>query len=531
MVRTICVFILLLLAFTSAFSNRCDSIIIKEYYFENGNRSSDYDVYYLDSLHRIVQYGSMIYQYDSLNRVVWSGNNSSYDSIVYSNPPGLIEDYFFVRVPIQELRRFTESHQGLNQKDSLVTTYYYSNGGGIISGRRRSIFSYTSFDSLLTVIGKDYNIVDSSYITEDSLVYEWTPDHLIKVGYLYKWASGVFQVVRTDSSIYNSSGEIELVYSSNEGSIPGYRYTYINSCGIPYMTSFITIGGTVQNYDSIFINYVFDSLCRPVSDSGSYYDANVDSMINYHTDYYYADCNNMLIYFRPTAICPGATSFPYVSIHGGTGARTYQWTPADSVSNPAILFPALLGETPQWYSLTVTDQAGNSSSDSIYVYVNSFTTTVNDATCSSCTDGSIIVNAANPSNDILIDSTAGIEQSPGVYMNVPPGTYRVCVDAHMCMTCDSITVNVITSSVDESKNNFLSISPNPFSEKIILHFKCDNFQNRSQWKLYESNGRLLKSGLINQKEVMIKTEDISNGIYFLQITDEKETYLMKMIKN
>ena len=54
-----------------------------------------------------------------------------------------------------------------------------------------------------------------------------------------------------------------------------------------------------------------------------------------------------------------------------------------------------------------------------------------------------------------------------------------------------------------------------FSEKIILHFKCDNFQNRSQWKLYESNGRLLKSGLINQKEVMIKTEDISNGIYFL----------------
>ena len=134
MVRTICVFILLLLAFTSAFSNRCDSIIIKEYYFENGNRSSDYDVYYLDSLHRIVQYGSMIYQYDSLNRVVWSGNNSSYDSIVYSNPPGLIEDYFFVRVPIQELRRFTESHQGLNQKDSLVTTYYYSNGGGIISG-------------------------------------------------------------------------------------------------------------------------------------------------------------------------------------------------------------------------------------------------------------------------------------------------------------------------------------------------------------------------------------------------------------
>ena len=99
------------------------------------------------------------------------------------------------------------------------------------------------------------------------------------------------------------------------------------------------------------------------------------------------------------------------------------------------------------------------------------------------------------------------------------------------MNFTSISVNVITYLVDYFINNFLSISANPFSEKIILHFKCDNFQNRSQWKLYESNGRLLKSGLINQKEVMIKTEDISNGIYFLQITDEKETYLMKMIKN
>ncbi len=58
---------------------------------------------------------------------------------------------------------------------------------------------------------------------------------------------------------------------------------------------------------------------------------------------------------------------------GGTAPYTYQWTPQSGLSNPNIANPVAQPNSSRSYTVTVTDAASNTATDSVYVTVSNFT--------------------------------------------------------------------------------------------------------------------------------------------------------------
>ncbi len=74
-------------------------------------------------------------------------------------------------------------------------------------------------------------------------------------------------------------------------------------------------------------------------------------------------------YAYPDTICQGQHSQLLVIIQGGPGSYTYLWSPAATLSNPAISNPVATPLVNTMYHVVVQDQWLNSSTDSIMVYV------------------------------------------------------------------------------------------------------------------------------------------------------------------
>jgi len=127
------------------------------------------------------------------------------------------------------------------------------------------------------------------------------------------------------------------------------------------------------------------------------------------------------------------------------------------------------------------------------------------------------------------------------------GPYQLCLtvsDNSGCSstTCDSLnagrssgvlTINVVpTTSIE---NNTLlntatfNLFPNPSSNSITI--TTENFENNFTIHIYDITGRLVKSEKENAgKETAIDISSIESGIYFLSVTDGKQTTTKKFIK-
>ncbi len=84
------------------------------------------------------------------------------------------------------------------------------------------------------------------------------------------------------------------------------------------------------------------------------------------------------------------------------------------------------------------------------------------------------------------------------------------------------------------KSNF-SIHPNPFKDNVNINFKSSHSQVIS-FDLYDINGRkiknLEKNSYFNEgsNAVNFELKDIQNGVYFIKIQSENETFTSKIIK-
>ena len=95
-----------------------------------------------------------------------------------------------------------------------------------------------------------------------------------------------------------------------------------------------------------------------------------------------------------------------------------------------------------------------------------------------------------------------------------------------------ITTNTATTTFQTLSNSVtnldksISVYPNPTSS--IVNIKSNNSINSIE--LYDAQGRILQTNLVNQNETSIDISDKSNGIYFLKIVSEKGSKVEKVIK-
>ena len=82
--------------------------------------------------------------------------------------------------------------------------------------------------------------------------------------------------------------------------------------------------------------------------------------------------------------------------------------------------------------------------------------------------------------------------------------------------------NTLTGIGDQIKRGVdYAIYPNPADYSFRVSFD-EAVPVDTEWSLYDQMGRLMKSGVMrkNQYEVIINTEDVASGVYFLQLFDE-----------
>jgi len=92
-------------------------------------------------------------------------------------------------------------------------------------------------------------------------------------------------------------------------------------------------------------------------------------------------------------------------------------------------------------------------------------------------------------------------------------------------------ISVVTSYSDDAIGLDYKVFPNPANDAITLRVP-EKYCGKSVYKLYDAAGKVLSNATVNKQEVIIETGQLSKGIYFLNISDEKKHLKnFKIIKN
>ena len=88
------------------------------------------------------------------------------------------------------------------------------------------------------------------------------------------------------------------------------------------------------------------------------------------------------------------------------------------------------------------------------------------------------------------------------------------------------TIFQTLSSTNFEHDNSISIYPNPTKGNVNIN--CNNTIKSVQ--LYDVQGRLLQTNLVNENQTVIDISNQSTGIYFLKITSEKGIGVQKIVR-
>jgi hypothetical protein len=152
------------------------------------------------------------------------------------------------------------------------------------------------------------------------------------------------------------------------------------------------------------------------------------------------------------------------------------------------------------------------------------TVDVTDATCETCMDGTVTINASGGVPPYLYHQGTGIELINGnILYQLPPGVYWVWVEDSLgCKSTNMATVGVTPGIHTENINDNLLIKYNHPSGILTVHVY--NAPDRQQifYKITDVLGHLLKDEKIYQDEFIINTHDFSQGEYFIIVETKDE---------
>jgi hypothetical protein len=194
----------------------------------------------------------------------------------------------------------------------------------------------------------------------------------------------------------------------------------------------------------------------------------------------------------------------------------YQWQ--DGSVNPT--FSAHL---PGYYTVVVTDNCGNTSTDQIQVIVTQSNLNLNhnglDTLCLNDLPFTLIAPAGY-SNYLWQDGS-----SASTLSITAAGTYELkATNAQGCYSTDTLWVlNCLTTNILENQNSYFSVFPNPANDHITL--SAHQFKKGSVVNMYSSIGALVYTAAWTEQSLTIPTLQLAEGIYFIR-TDE---YVIKLL--
>jgi hypothetical protein len=237
-----------------------------------------------------------------------------------------------------------------------------------------------------------------------------------------------------------------------------------------------------------------------------------------------------------TSICLGDSLQMNVSASGGVIPYTYSWSPAGSLNNATIANPVATPITNTTYSVTVTDQNGDTGTDDIIVLVNPGPN----------------VNLANIPN-ICIDYPAyalsegtpagGVYSGPGVSAGMfdpavaGAGTHTITYTYTDPLTgctgsaTNTVTVDLCIGLEDITNGLGLSVYPNPSKGDVVLTLYSE--VSDIMLSLSDVTGKvIMEKALTNTQGMMSHRLDLSAfpaGVYYIRLQGEEHSKAVKLV--
>lgn len=232
------------------------------------------------------------------------------------------------------------------------------------------------------------------------------------------------------------------------------------------------------------------------------------------------------VFASKQTICAGETA-TLTSV----GAATYSWSSSPSTNSIVNVSPT----SNTTYSVWGTNNYGCSQMAVQVVNVNQLptiaaTTPKTDKICEgesvvlTATGGSAFVWVSNTSSGLL--AGANVTVSPTV-----PTTYTVTgTDINGCSNVAMVTQNVdaCTGIKENAAGTAISVYPNPSSAEFILQTASD--LNGASAIVTDVSGKEVLRDIVTDQKLVIDLSKVSNGVYFLKISNGGSVNNVKLVK-
>lgn len=216
------------------------------------------------------------------------------------------------------------------------------------------------------------------------------------------------------------------------------------------------------------------------------------------------------------------------TVAGGTPAYTYAW------SNGATA-ATITGLSSGTYTLSVTDSKGclNIATALVLNYgPPSITSTVTPATCGSA-NGQISVTLSGGGNTPYTYSWSnGVTSATA--SGLSSATYTITVtDSKGCVAISTTIVNCVTGFSEVRDGFYFTLSPNPANTSFTLEGKIEKADKLTIDLTDILGQKILLIDDVHETgtyKKQVNIESLPNGIYFLQVHQNNEGYVKKVIK-
>ncbi len=238
----------------------------------------------------------------------------------------------------------------------------------------------------------------------------------------------------------------------------------------------------------------------------------------------------LIVSTGPPAICAGDSAVLNAT---GSNIASIDWSPAGSL-NPATGYTVTATPTvTTTYTVVATSPQGCTDTTFQALIVNqlpnvTFSSSLNTA-CT--TDAPYTLTGGSPAGGTY--SGPGVSGTTFTASVAGTGTHVITyfyADTNSCSSSatHSISVSPCVGITETGIAGSVTIFPNPFTTTITINRSVDT---EVTVNMYDAQGRLVQTKKANGTTVELETSALANGVYSLQLVDEKGTSTFRVVKN
>ena len=234
----------------------------------------------------------------------------------------------------------------------------------------------------------------------------------------------------------------------------------------------------------------------------------------------------------PAEICQGESSQLNVEVYGGSGNYSYDWLPAESLSDPNIHNPVASPDESLMYSVTITDMtSGDELVDEMWLEVMEVP---EPATITQV--GENLVSGLQFGNQWYDDDGAIAGATGQIYSPTESGNYYTIVTNNF--GCESDMSNVLyfqpTFIEELSRQGSLRVYPNPAGNEVNIDFLAETsdvvtiaiLNAYGQLMEYQEISDINKLGL---NTLHIDMTPYEAGVYYIKLQNKEKAVTKKII--